>query len=271
MTGFAVSLAAVRAGYGAREVLHGISLDVAAGESVALLGPNGVGKTTLARLLVGLVRPTAGRVGVGDWTVAAKRPDEMARRVGYAFQHADQQLFARSVREDVAFGPRRLGVPNECDAVLDELGLAAFADTHPYDLPVPLRKLAALAGVLAMRSGVLALDEPTTGLDRALREIVIAALRRRVAGGVTLITISHDLGFVAEVAERVVVLREGVVAADRPARALLRDGPGLEALGLRPPAAAAIGLALGLTGEPVRVAACVEALRRARWTAPAVE
>ena len=266
MSGHAVRWEGVRFAYGGAEALRGVSLEVAAGGALAILGPNGAGKTTLTRLLTGLLRPAAGRVLVGDWDVAGRRPDEMAGRVGYVFQHADQQLFERTVRRDVAFGPGRLGLGSVgVDGALDELGLRAAADAHPYDLSPPLRKLVALAGVLAMEPGVLVLDEPTAGLDRAGRDRVVAALRRRAAGGVTVLVVSHDVAFAAEVAERVVVLREGLVMADAPARVLLRDAAALAPLGLEPPPAAALAVALGLPGAPIRVEECAAALRGARW------
>jgi energy-coupling factor transporter ATP-binding protein EcfA2 len=217
MSGFDVRWDAVSHAYGAADVVSGVSLAVGAGESVALLGHNGAGKTTLTRMLMGLVRPRAGRVTVGDWDVAARRPDEMAQRVGYAFQHADQQLFAGSVREDVAFGPRRLGHGDDgVDDVLAELELASVAARHPYDLPAPVRKLVTLAGVLAMRPGVLVFDEPTAGFDRGLRALVVRAVQGRVAAGVTVLCVSHDLAFVAAVARRSVTIVEGRVV-DQPA------------------------------------------------------
>jgi len=266
VSGFSVCWESVRFAYDGVEALRGISLDVPAGASLAILGPNGAGKTSLTRLLIGLLRPQAGRVRVGDWDVAGRRPDEMATRVGYVFQHADQQLFERTVRRDAAFGLRCLGRRADgVDGALEELGLLRVADKHPYDLPPPLRKLCALAGVLAMEPGVLVLDEPTAGLDRAGRDRVIAALRRRGAAGVTSVVVSHDVAFVAETAERVVVMREGAVVADAPARALLSDAAALAPLGLEPPPAAALGLALGLKGRPIRVEECAAALGGARW------
>ena len=264
--GHAVRWEAVRFAYDGAEALRGVSLDVPAGTTLAILGPNGAGKTTLTRLLIGLLRPRAGRVSVGDWDVAAKRPDELAARVGYVFQHADQQLFERTVRRDVAFGPRRLGLGDGgVERALGELELLGAAESHPYDLPAPARKLVALAGVLAMEPGVLVLDEPTAGLDRAGRDRVIAALRRRSVEGVTVVVVSHDLAFVAEVAERIVVLREGVVVADAPAGRLLGDAAALAPLGLEPPPAAAVGAALGLPGAPIRVGECAAALGGVRW------
>ena len=214
--GFPVRWEGVSFAYTGDDVLHDVSLAIEAGESVALLGPNGAGKTTLTRMLMGLVRPRAGRVTVGDWDVAAKRPHQMAARVGYAFQHADQQLFARTVAADVAFGPTRLGLGvAHVPQVLDELSLRAEAGRHPYDLPAPLRKVVSLAGVLAMRTGVLVLDEPTAGFDRDLRARVVAALRRRLDAGVTVISVSHDLHFVRATATREVTLDRGRITADR--------------------------------------------------------
>jgi len=211
--GLAVEWAGVSFAYEAgADVVRDVSLRIAAGESVALAGPNGAGKTTLTRMAMGLVRPRAGRVSVGDWDVASRRPDEMARRVGYAFQHADQQLFARSVREDVAFGPRQLGRSDaEVPAVLEELALGGDAEVHPYDVPAPVRKVIALAGVLAMQPAVLILDEPTAGLDREWRGRVTRALWRRIEAGITVVAISHDREFIGSMG-RVVVMKDGQIA-----------------------------------------------------------
>ena len=212
MSGLEVRWDGVSHRYDGEDVVRDVTLHIAPGESVALLGPNGAGKTTLTRMLMGLVRPRAGAVHVGDWDVATRRPDQMAARVGYAFQHADQQLFARTVRGDVGFGPRRLGRGDAgVDDVLAELGLEGAAERHPYDLPAPVRKLVTLAGVFAMQPAVLMLDEPTAGFDRGLRARVVEAVRRRNAGGVTVIVVSHDLEFVATVARREVTLERGRV------------------------------------------------------------
>jgi energy-coupling factor transporter ATP-binding protein EcfA2 len=215
MSGLTVLWQGVSHDYGRGDVLQDVSLAIQPGESVALLGPNGAGKTTLTRMLMGLVRPRAGSVSVGDWDVAARRPDEMAARVGYAFQHADQQLFARTVREDVAFGPGRLGSGDSgVEDVLAELGLSAVASRHPYDLPAPVRKLVTLAGVFAMQPGVLVLDEPTAGFDGELRARVVAAIEARLARGTTVIAVSHDLGFVRATSRRQVTLEQGRVVRD---------------------------------------------------------
>ena len=247
--------------------LTDVSFAVAAGERVALLGRNGAGKSTLARLVAGLIAPEAGTVRVGDWNTRGLAPEDLARRVGSVFQHADQQLFAHTLVEDVRFGPRALGlspreVAQRADEALETLDLTEYAARHPYDLPPAFRKLAALAGALALEPEVLVLDEPTSGLDRALRARVARALLERAAAGVALLVITHDLTFAAELLERAVVLSGGRLACDEPLAQLLVSNDRLEPLGLDPPPVAALSTALDLPGRPVRAADAARALAR---------
>lgn len=251
--------------YAGRAALAGVSFGIAPGERVALVGRNGAGKSTLLRLVTGLLRPACGRVRVGDWDAAERRPDELARRVGSLFQHADQQLFARTVAEDVAFGPRVTGIPSpDVDArvhrALESLGLLDVADEHPYDLPPPWRKLAALAGALALQPMLLVLDEPTAGLDRRSRARVAEVLGARADGGTALLVVTHDLGFAAETLQRVLVLEQGRLARDGPLGPFLAKAKLLEGLGLVAPPLARLSQALGLPGGPVREAAVASAL-----------
>jgi energy-coupling factor transport system ATP-binding protein len=253
--------------YDAVPVLSDVSFAVAPGERVALLGRNGAGKSTLARLLTGLLTPDAGIVWVGDWNTRGLAPEDLARRVGSVFQHADQQLFARTLLDDVQFGPRALGLsPDEvaqrADEALEALELKHHAMQHPYDLLPAFRKLAALAGALALNPVVLVLDEPTSGLDRALRARVARALLERAAAGVAVLVITHDLTFAAEVLERAVVLDGGRVACDEPVSHLVADASRLEPLGLTAPPVAALSAALDLPGRPVRAADAARALAR---------
>jgi energy-coupling factor transporter ATP-binding protein EcfA2 len=250
---------------GVLPVLREVSFAIGAGERVALLGRNGAGKSTLARLITGLLRPNNGTVWVGDWDTRGRRPEELARRVGSMFQHADQQLFARTVREDVAFGPRALGfdpadVARRTTHALALLDLTSLADEHPYDLPLPFRKLAALAGALALEPALLVLDEPTAGLDPALQGRVGRAIGERAAGGTTLLVITHDLGFAAETLDRALVLDAGKLARDEPVHRLLAAPGRLAPLGLAPPQLVELSLALALPGTPVRIAAVADAL-----------
>jgi energy-coupling factor transport system ATP-binding protein len=237
--------------------LDGISLHIADGERVALIGQNGSGKTTLVRHLNGLLRPTSGRVLHDGIDVASRSVAHLARSVGLAFQDPDRQIFAGTVRREVEFGPRNLGmsggeVRTAVDAALAEVGLEPEAGTNPYDLGASRRKLLALASVQAMRTPVLVLDEPTTGQDMRGVEIVKRIIDGAHAGGRTVVAVSHDMGFVAESFDRVVVLRDGKVILDAtPASAF--DEASWDALRstyLEPPFPAIVGSRLGLRATP---------------------
>ncbi|MBA3307327.1 MAG: ABC transporter ATP-binding protein [Chloroflexi bacterium] len=237
--------------------LDGLDLSVGPGERVALVGQNGSGKTTLVRHLNGLLRPTTGRVLVDGVDAAGLRVAQLARRIGLVFQDPDRQIFAGSVRSEVEFGPRNLSMSEAERLVAVEEALAAVdlageADTNPYDLGASRRKLLALASVLAMRTPVLVLDEPTTGQDlrgvARVREVIESAH----AAGRTVIAISHDMRFVAEMFERVVVLRAGRVILDgQPAEVFAKDSwPSLESTFLEAPLAARVGARLGIGSTP---------------------
>jgi energy-coupling factor transport system ATP-binding protein len=253
----ALRLDGVGFSYGAVQALTDVSFTVAPGERVALLGRNGAGKSTLVRLVTGLLAPDSGTIWVGDWDTRGLAPEDLAGRVASVFQHADQQLFARTVREDVRFGPRALGfsardVARRADEALESLDLTAHADEHPYDLSPALRKVAALAGALALEPALLVLDEPTAGLDRGWRARVAVALAERADGGAALLVVTHDLAFAAETLERALVLDGGRLVCDEALGGLLTSDARLAPLGLLPPAAAALSEGLSLPGRPVR-------------------
>src|SRR5438094_936382 len=177
-------------------------------------------------------------------------------------------------RADVSVGPRALGVgerevERRTDDALEDLDLTPHAAHHPYGLPPALRKLAALAGVLALEPALLVLDEPTIGLDRALRARVTRGLLERSAAGAALLVITHDLTFAAETLERGLVLDRGTLACDEPLAALLGDAKRLEPLGLEPPPVAALSAALDLPGRPVRAAEAARELARVARGRPA--
>lgn len=251
--------------YGATAALEGVSFDLAPGERAALLGHNGAGKSTLMRLVTGLLTPAHGAVWVGDWNTRDHDPAQLARRVGSLFQHADQQLFARTVRDDVAFGPRALGmaaveIGRRVDRAIAAMGLDAHADQHPYDLPSPWRKLAALAGALAIEPALLVLDEPTAGLDRQARTRVAEAIVGRAAAGTAVVVITHDLGFAADVLDRALILERGRLVHDASLAALFADPDGLARLGLVRPPPAELSARLRLPGAPIRAADVARAL-----------
>jgi energy-coupling factor transport system ATP-binding protein len=202
--------------------LDGIDLSIDAGERVAIVGRNGSGKSTLVRLWNGLLRPSAGRLLVDDRPTDGRRVAELARTVGMTFQDPDRQLFSSTCRREVAFGARNVGLRGDeldsaVDAALAAVGLEDRSGANPYDLGGSRRRLLALACVLAMRTKVLVLDEPTMGLDTGEIARVAGIVQSLAAEGRTVVAISHDARFVAGSFERVIRLEAGRVAADGPA------------------------------------------------------
>ncbi len=246
--------------------LDGIDLDIGPGETVAIIGQNGSGKSTLVRHLNGLLRPTEGRVLHDDRDIANTRVAALAASVGIVFQNPDRQIFASKVRDEVAFGPRILGRSGaEVDAAVDEalraVDLVEAAATNPYDLGYSRRKLLALASILAMGTPVLVLDEPTTGQDARGIARVQGVVANVAQTGRTVIAISHDMRFVAESFERVVVMGAGRILLDGPPDTVFAEPawPTLASTYLEPPHAARVGARLGL-GATSTEAALVAAL-----------
>ncbi|MGK5550828.1 energy-coupling factor ABC transporter ATP-binding protein [Actinomadura kijaniata] len=210
------------------QALFGVDLTIGRGERVALLGPNGAGKTTLVLHLNGILTGGLGTVSVGGLRIDPgdrKGLREIRRRVGIVFQDPDDQLFMPTVREDVAFGPANLGVRGaELDrrvtGALERVGMLAVADRPPQHLSFGQRRRVAVATVLAMEPEILVLDEPSSNLDpagrRELAEILLSL-------DVTVLMVTHDLPYAAELCPRSVVLSGGVIAADAPTPELLAD------------------------------------------------
>ena len=237
--------------------LDGIDLEIPSGQSVAIIGQNGSGKSTLVRHLDGLLRPTEGRVLHDGVYVAGTRVAALAGRVGIVFQNPDRQIFAGKVRSEVEFGPRILGrskaeIAAAVDAAIEAVGLTGQEATNPYDLGFSRRKLLALASVLAMATPVVVLDEPTTGQDARGMVRIQAIVADMVAAGRTVIAISHDMRFVAESFERVVVMAGGRISLDgTPVEVFAETAwPALADTYLEPPLAARVGARLGLGSTP---------------------
>ncbi|MDX6742908.1 ABC transporter ATP-binding protein [Actinocorallia sp. A-T 12471] len=210
------------------QALFGVTTSIARGERVALLGPNGAGKTTLVLHLNGILHGGAGTVRVGGMPVDPsdkKALKEIRRRVGVVFQDPDDQLFMPTVKEDVAFGPANLGLRGrELDErvaeALERVGMAAFADRAPQHLSFGQRRRVAVATVLAMRPEILVLDEPSSNLDPASRRELAEIL---LSLDVTVLMVTHDLPYAAQLCPRSLILSDGIIAADGPTLDLLSD------------------------------------------------
>lgn len=236
---------ASRAG-GRGAALRGVSLSIAAGDRIGLLGASGSGKSTLLLLLAGLRRPRRGAIGRG------------AQLPSLVFQFPERHLFGETVREDVAYGLRESGVAvaeieQRVQDALDEVGLPAaeFATRTPFHLSGGEMRRVALAGALAQRRPILLLDEPTLGLDAEGCARLRAALARVHARGVALCIASHDADFVAATCDRIVALETGCIAYDGPAADFWRDAARATRLGVHRPRAAVLADALGGCGIPL--------------------
>jgi cobalt/nickel transport system ATP-binding protein len=223
---------------GGRTALADVSFHIAKGESVGLVGPNGAGKTTLFLCLAGVLPLPEGMVQVGglDPGVPAQRR-RLFTQVGLVFQDSDDQIFNATVFDDVAFGPLNLGlspaeVKQRVAEALAQVGLCGFEERVPFHLAGGEKRRVALAGVLAMRPAILLLDEPTTHLDpRGRRELI--GLVRGIAA--TKMIAAHDLEFILETCERVLLLDGGQLIADGPVRTLLADAQLMQSHGLEVP------------------------------------
>jgi cobalt/nickel transport system ATP-binding protein len=204
------------------KVLQEVSLQIAQGERIGLIGPNGAGKTTLMLCLTGVIRASAGEVRMDGTPVA---PGGFHPEMGFVFQQAEDQLFSPSVAEDVAFGARNLGLSGAAldktvAAALTRVGITALADRPVHHLSGGEKRLACLAGVLAMSSRLLLLDEPSAALDLRNRRRLIELL-----GGMdqAMLIASHDLELVLELCPRVILIDDGQIMADGAARSVLGD------------------------------------------------
>ena len=185
----------------------------------AIIGQTGAGKTTLVKLLKGLLKPLGGRIYYGGSDIAEKSVAMLAGEIGYVFQNPDDQIFKYHVIDEVMFGPQNIGMTKEqarekAVAALKLVGLEQFADENPYDLELAERKLVAIASVLAMDTKVIILDEPTIAQDWKGRKNIQKMIRDLSSQGKTVIAILHDMDFVAESFERVIVMAHGKVLAD---------------------------------------------------------
>jgi cobalt/nickel transport system ATP-binding protein len=208
------------------QALFGVDTTIHRSERVALLGPNGAGKTTLVLHLNGILAGGLGSVHVAGMEVAKENLGEIRRRVGVVFQDPDDQLFMPTVREDVAFGPANLGLRGaELDGrvhgALERVGMSEVIDRPPQHLSLGQRRRVAIATVLAMDPEILVLDEPSSNLDPVTRRELATIL---TGLDVTILMVTHDLPYAAQLCPRSLILADGVIAADGPTPRILSDG-----------------------------------------------
>ena len=220
--------------------LQGISLQIGKGEKIAFIGQNGGGKTTLAKHFNGLLKPTKGSVIVKGTETKDVPPNRLASVVGYVFQNPAHQIFSSSVHDEVAFGPRNMGLtPEEVEKrtaeAIERAGLKGDEKVHPYDLDYGKQKLLTIASIMSLNPEVYCLDEPTTGQDHRGRRMVAQLINQLNEAGSTVIAITHDMRFVAEVTNRVVLIASGKILADLPTREIFQHADLLKSAKIYPP------------------------------------
>lgn len=210
------------------------------GRPTAIIGQNGAGKTTLVKLLKGLLKPVSGNIYFRGEEMAGKTVAMLAGNVGYVFQNPDDQIFKYNVLDEVMFGPLNIGMDperakSEAKKALELTGLAGKEGENPYDLEMYERKMTAIASVLAMDTDVLILDEPTIAQDWRGRRIIGSIIRSLTERGKLVIAILHDMDFVAENFERVIVMAHGTVLADGRAEEVFEQEEALKKACLQKP------------------------------------
>ncbi len=216
------------AGYNGAAVLQGVDLKVWPGEIAVLMGRNGVGKSTLLRCMVGLLRPSHGQVRVAGRPSLGRDVAAISRQLACLPQEPDSMLFADSVADELHMTLRnhnQAPAPQAVAELLEQLGLSRHAERYPRDLSVGERQRVALGAVTITRPGGLLLDEPTRGLDYNAKAALAALLRRWRDAGTAIMIVTHDVEFAAEVADRVIILGRGGVVAEGSPQAVLSDSP----------------------------------------------
>ena len=240
--------------------LRDVSLTVRRGEFLGLAGHTGSGKSTLVQHLNGLIRPQEGSVCALGLDLSSKKGAAAVKaKVGVVFQYPERQLFAETVAQDVAFGPRNLGLPQ--DEVVRRvatslarvgLDLAAIGDKSPFELSGGQQRRVAFAGVLAMEPEVLVLDEPMAGLDPTARRDFLELIDRLHREGLTVVMVSHSMDDLANCCDRIVVMNEGAVFADGTPAQVFVHANELKSIGLGVPAGQRMALSLVQAGVPLR-------------------
>lgn len=221
------------------EILKSINLSFD-NRSTAIIGQNGAGKTTFVKLLKGLLKPTSGDITINDINTKTATVAELAKHIGLVFQNPNDQIFKNKVIDEVMFGPLNIGQSNETAMInsinaLKTVGLLKHKDENPYDLSLSERKLITIASIVAMDTDIIIFDEPTIAQDHYGKEKIKTIIKELNSEGKLIITITHDMDFVAETFERTLVFGEGKVLLDGSTRKVYSNKELLERAYLEAP------------------------------------
>lgn len=230
-----------------------ISLHIKSGENAAVIGKNGAGKTTLAKMLNGLLKPQQGDVFIGNRNTKDYTTAQISKLAGYVFQNPDEQIFHATVEKEVAFAPKRMKLKKEdiirrTQEALKRTKLEEYREENPYNLPLSLRKFVTIAAVLAMEPDIYILDEPTAGQDMEGNRKLTEILRYLHSKGKTVITITHDMEFVAENCKKIIVMANKKIIRTGTTEEIFRDMEVMKEANLKPPSVSRICTQLGFPG-----------------------
>lgn len=244
-----------------------ISMEIKAGENVAIVGQNGAGKSTTVKMMNGLLKPTKGDVFVGDMNTKDYTTAQISKYVGYVFQNPDDQIFNATVEAEVAYGPKYMKLDLEeekrrVELALKITGMDEFRDENPMNLPLSVRKFVTIAAVIAMDTDIMIFDEPTAGQDIEGNKRLAEILKKLHEMGKTVITISHDMEFVAENFNRVIVMAQKKVVKEGLPEDIFWDFDTLKYAMLHQPYVSRVCRELGVTKKVIHIDEAVEEIMK---------
>lgn len=250
-------------------VLKGINLNFN-DSATAIIGENGSGKTTFVKLLKGLLKPVSGSIYLKGQNTAGITVAKLARYIGLVFQNPNDQIFKSTVLDEVLFGPLNIGQTMDqakfnAEKALDLVGLSRFKQIHPYDLGLSDRKLVCIAAILAMDTEIIIFDEPTIAQDYCGKERIKQIIKTLRSQGKLVITITHDLDFVGETFDRIIVFHDGQVLLDDHPRAVFQDQALLKNAHLELPSITQLGRRLGFKDTLLTIDELIEQIKYKTW------
>jgi len=220
--------------------LKGIDLSIYKNDKMSIIGQNGSGKTTIVRHFNGLLRPTSGKVYLNGEDTAKQSVGQMSRKVGYVFQNPNHQIFCTTVRDELETAPKNFNFSSEeirrsVDEIVELMNLKDILDLHPMTLDYTTKKIVTIASVLTFHPEVLIMDEPTGGLDEVGRRMLTKIINMMHENGHTVVMISHDMDYVAENSDRVVVMCQGQVIDDGRPEKIFTNAEAMKMAQIEPP------------------------------------
>jgi len=246
--------------------LKNINLQINQAEFIALIGHNGSGKTTLSHHLIGLLRPTQGKILINGTDIRDLSTPQVAQEVGFLFQNPDNQIFTDKVNEEIKFGLKNMRLDDEeidkrVNSALEMMELTEYKNRHPHSLSRGQRQRLAVASILAMEPNIIVLDEPTTGQDRAHVNKFLQHIEELNKLGKTVIFITHDMNIAARYSTRMIVMKKGEVFLDGPTRDVFSRTDDLYTTHIEPPIITRLTLDMRKKGKNIPVMLTVDELR----------